>query len=156
MSQVSPSQAERASALAAELRAIAGKLKRKLREQGGENDLRPSQVSVLLRLEKDGPAPVSTLARAEGMRPQSMSAIVTSLLEAELVTGSPDPNDGRQTLMALSRKCQKLLTDGRAARQDEAGQAPLLQFAAQRFDAGPRLSRLRIVERLEACLEHGH
>jgi DNA-binding MarR family transcriptional regulator len=118
MSQVSASHADRASALAAELRAIAGKLKRKLREQGGENDLRPSQVSVLLRLEKDGPAAVSSLARAEGMRPQSMSAIITSLLEAGLVSGAPDPNDGRQTLMALSRKCQKLLRDGRAARQD--------------------------------------
>ncbi len=52
------------------------------------------------------------------MRPQSMSAIVTSLLEAGLVSGSPDPNDKRQTLMSLSRKCQKLLRDGRAARQD--------------------------------------
>jgi DNA-binding MarR family transcriptional regulator len=52
------------------------------------------------------------------MRPQSMSAIITSLLEAGLVSGSPDPNDKRQTLMALSRKCQKLLGDGRAARQD--------------------------------------
>ena len=112
------SQAERTSALAVELRAIFGKLKRKLREQGGRSDLTPSQVSVLLRLEKDGPAAVSTLARAEGMRPQSMSAIVTSLLEAGLVAGSPDPNDRRQTLMSLSRKCQKLLTDGRAARQD--------------------------------------
>lgn len=52
------------------------------------------------------------------MRPQSMSAIITSLLEAGLVSGSPDPNDRRQTLMSLSRKCQKLLRDGRAARQD--------------------------------------
>jgi DNA-binding MarR family transcriptional regulator len=34
------------------------------------------------------------------------------------VNGSPDPNDRRQTLMSLSRKCQKLLKDGRAARQD--------------------------------------
>jgi DNA-binding MarR family transcriptional regulator len=34
------------------------------------------------------------------------------------VSGSPDPNDGRQTLMSLSRKCQKLLMDGRTARQD--------------------------------------
>jgi DNA-binding MarR family transcriptional regulator len=118
MKRVSLSQAERASALAAELRALAGKLKRKLREQGGDSDLRPSQVSVVLRLEKDGPAAVSSLARAEGMRPQSMSAIVTSLLEAGLVSGSPDPKDRRQTLMALSRKCQKLLRDGRAARQD--------------------------------------
>jgi DNA-binding MarR family transcriptional regulator len=111
-------QAERASALAAELRATLGKLKRKLREHAGRSDLAPSQVSVLLRLEKDGPAAVSSLARAEGMRPQSMSAIVTSLLESGLVSGSPDPNDGRQTLMALSRKCQKFLKKARAARQD--------------------------------------
>jgi DNA-binding MarR family transcriptional regulator len=111
-------QAERSAALAAELRAIFGKLKRKLREQGERNDLAPSQVSVLLRLEKDGPAAVSSLARAEGMRPQSMSAIMTSLLEAGLVDGSPDPNDGRQTLISLSRKCQKLFKEGRAARQD--------------------------------------
>jgi DNA-binding MarR family transcriptional regulator len=34
------------------------------------------------------------------------------------VGGSPDPNDGRQTLISLSRKCQKLLKEGRAARQD--------------------------------------
>jgi DNA-binding MarR family transcriptional regulator len=116
--QMRPSQAKRAFALAEELRAISGKLKRKLRAQGGQNDLRPSQVSVLIRIEKDGPAAVSGLARAEGMRPQSMSAIVTSLLEAGLVSGSPDPNDKRQTLMSLSRKCQELLKDGRAARQD--------------------------------------
>jgi DNA-binding MarR family transcriptional regulator len=111
-------EVERPAALAVELRAIFGKLKRKLREQGGPSDWTPSQVSVLLRLEKDGPAAVSSLARAEGMRPQSMSAIIKSLLEARLVGGSPDPNDRRQTLMSLSRKCQKLLKDGRAARQD--------------------------------------
>jgi DNA-binding MarR family transcriptional regulator len=117
------SQAEGAAALAVELRAIFGKLKRKLREQGGPNDLTPSQVSVLLCLEKDGSAAVSSLARAEGMRPQSMSAIITSLLEAGLVDGSPDPNDKRQTLMSLSRKCEKLLKEGRAARQDWLAQA---------------------------------
>jgi len=110
--------ADQASALAADLRAVLGKLKRKLREQGRRSDLTPSQVSVLLRIEKDGPSAVSSLARAEGMRPQSMSTIITSLLDAGLVSGSPDPNDRRQTLMSLSRKCQKLLTDGRAARQD--------------------------------------
>lgn len=115
---VSLSRIERASALAAELRATLGKLKRKLREHGGRNELTPSQVSVILRLEKDGPITVSNLARAEGMRPQSMSAIVISLVDAGLVGGSPDPSDARQTLMSLSRKCQKFLKEGRAARQD--------------------------------------
>jgi DNA-binding MarR family transcriptional regulator len=111
-------QIERASALAAELRATLGKLKRKLREHGERSDLTPSQVSAILRLENDGPITVSSLARAEGMRPQSMSAIITSLLDAGLVSGSPDPNDARQTQMSLSQKCQKSLLEGRAAKQD--------------------------------------
>jgi DNA-binding MarR family transcriptional regulator len=109
---------ELSSTLAADLRTILGKLKRRLREHGGRSDLTPSQVSVLLLLEKDGPATVSSLARAEGMRPQSMSAVVTPLVVAGLVSGSPDPNDGRQTLMSLTRKCRKWLLEGRAARQD--------------------------------------
>jgi DNA-binding MarR family transcriptional regulator len=104
--------------LAAEIRTVSGQLKRRLREHGGRHDLTPSQVSVLLRLEKDDAATVSSLARAEGMRPQSMSAIVTSLQEAGLVSGAPDPGDGRQTLMSLTPKCLKSLQDGRAARQD--------------------------------------
>ena len=107
-----------ASTLAAEIRTVCGKLKRRLREHGGPSDLTPSQVSVLLRLEKDGSATVSSLARAEGMRPQSMSAVVTPLQESGLVRGAPDPSDGRQTLMSLTPKCLKLLQEGRAARQD--------------------------------------
>jgi DNA-binding MarR family transcriptional regulator len=104
--------------LAAEIRTVFRKLRQRYREQGGGNDLTPSQASVLLRLEKDGSATVSSLARAEGMRPQSMSAIVTPLQESGLVRGAPDPGDGRQTLMSLTPKCLKWLQEGRAARQD--------------------------------------
>jgi DNA-binding MarR family transcriptional regulator len=107
-----------ASMLAAEMRTVFRKLKLRVREHGGGNDLTPSQTSVLLRLEKDGPGTVSSLARAEGMRPQSMSAIVTPLQESGLVSGAPDPSDGRQTLMSLTPKCLKWLQEGRAARQD--------------------------------------
>lgn len=111
-------QTERASTLAVELRTTLGRLKRRLREHGGGNDLTPSQVSVLLHLEKDGSTTVSNLARAEGMRPQSMSATIAPLQKAGLVSGSPDPNDRRQTMMSLTKRCQKLLQEGRAARQD--------------------------------------
>jgi len=97
---------------------VSGKLKRRLRAQGEHNDLTPSQVSVVLRLEKDGSATVSSLARAEGMRPQSMSAVITPLQDAGLVVAIPDPNDGRQTLMRLTAKCLKLLKERRAAKQD--------------------------------------
>ena len=107
-----------ASTLAAELRTVFRKLRLRLREHGGRNDLNLSEISVLLRLEKDGPATVSSLARAEGMRPQSMSAVVTSLLEANLVSGAPDPSDGRQILMSLTPECLNWLQEVRASRQD--------------------------------------
>jgi len=107
-----------AGLLAAEIRAVCGKLKRRLRVHGGSHDLTPSQVAAVLRLETGGPATVSHLARAEAMRPQSMSAVITPLREAGLVKGAPDPGDGRQTLMSLTPKCLRLLQEGRAARQD--------------------------------------
>jgi DNA-binding MarR family transcriptional regulator len=112
------SSAERASALALELRTAIGKFKRKLRGQAGHDDLTSSQVSVLLCLEKDGPATVSNLARAEAMRPQSMSAVIAPLEAAGLVSGTPDPNDGRQTLFSLTKICRKRIQERRAAKQD--------------------------------------
>jgi DNA-binding MarR family transcriptional regulator len=117
-SRKSSTQTGLSRTLAAEIRAISRKLKLRVREHRGGNDLTPSQASVLLRLEEDGPATVSSLARAEGMRPQSMSAIVTPLQESGLVSGAPDPSDGRQTLMSLTPKCLKWFQEGRAARQD--------------------------------------
>ena len=132
MSKRSPvSEFETASELATQLRTILGSLKRRLREHGGSGDITPSQVSVLLRIEKEGAATVSGLARAEGMRPQSMSSIVTSLQDAGLVSGIPDPNDGRKTLMSLSKKCEKLLREGRAARQDWLTATILQKLSAQ-------------------------
>jgi DNA-binding MarR family transcriptional regulator len=73
---------------------------------------------VLLRLEEHGPATTSALARAEGMRSQSMGSIVAVLGEAGLVVGAPDPTDGRQTLLSLTEQCRHWISHGRAARQD--------------------------------------
>ena len=113
-----PARSALASALASEIRTTFRNLKRHLREHGNPSDLTPSQVAVVLRLERDGSSTVSSLARAEGMRPQSMRAVVTPLQEAGLVRGAPDPNDGRQMLMCLTPKGLKWLREERAARQD--------------------------------------
>lgn len=107
-----------AAALAQDLRGIMSKLKRRLREQANVGDLTPTQISVLLRLDKDGPATTSNLARAEVMRPQSMGAVVSALEAAGLVDGVPDPADGRQTILSLTDTCLRLIQEGRAARQD--------------------------------------
>ncbi len=110
--------AGRAMALAVELRALLGKLNRRLREQANRGDLTWSQASVLTRLERDGPATVTTLARAEGVRPQSMGATVSALEAAGHVIGAPDPADGRQTILSLTPACREWIQAGRAARED--------------------------------------
>ena len=109
---------DRATSLARDIRGLAGKLKRRLREQSDIGDLTPSQTAVLLRLEKDGPATTSSLARAEGMRPQSMGTVVAALESAGMVQGAPDPRDGRQTILSLTEAFRQRMGDGRAARQD--------------------------------------
>jgi DNA-binding MarR family transcriptional regulator len=89
-----------------------------LREQGNLGDLSESQRAALLRLERDGPMTVSALARAEGMRSQSMGAIVAALEAMGQVTGSSDPNDGRQTILSVTPSFKASLAVSRAARQD--------------------------------------
>lgn len=111
-------EATRALAMAGELRVLIGKLSRRLREQAHSGDLTWSQKAVLTRLERDGPATVTTLARAEGVRPQSMGATVSVLEAAGLVSGAPDPTDGRQTILSLAASCREWIKAGRAARED--------------------------------------
>jgi DNA-binding MarR family transcriptional regulator len=111
-------QTASAASLARDIRGLVGKLKRRLREQSDAADLTPSQTAVLLRLEKDGPATTSSLARAEGMRPQSMGTVIDALQSAGLVCGAPDPKDGRQTILSLTDECRRWIGEGRAARQD--------------------------------------
>lgn len=105
-------------ALASELRGVIAKLRRRLREQARPGDLTGSQMSVLRQLYRDGPATVTALAQAEGMRPQSMGANISILKRAGLVNGTADPADGRQTLWSLTAAARKRIEARRAARQD--------------------------------------
>ncbi|RFU47662.1 MarR family winged helix-turn-helix transcriptional regulator [Paraburkholderia sp. DHOC27] len=108
----------RITALAGELRVVVGQLKRRLREQSNLGDLSWTQLRVLSRLDREGPATVTALARAEGIRPQSMGETVAALKAVGFVSGKPDPNDGRQTVLSLTPACVKAIKSGRAANDD--------------------------------------
>ncbi len=109
---------EQTANLAEELRISIGRLNRRLREAGNFGEFTLSQTKVLAHLERAGPATVTALAEAEGMRPQSMSSIVAALKAAGMVAGSPDPQDGRQTVLSLTDKCRRTVAAARAAKQD--------------------------------------
>jgi DNA-binding MarR family transcriptional regulator len=108
----------RAAALAGEIRVLVGKVNRRLREQSHQKDLTGAQKSVLVRLDRNGPATVTSLAREEGVRPQSMGATIAALEAAGFISGAPDPNDGRRTILSLTASCRDWITTSRAARED--------------------------------------
>ena len=63
-----------------------------------------TQNAVLVRLEKNGPATSADLARAEGVRPQSMGTALGLLEKMGLVERKPHPTDGRQINMKLTAR----------------------------------------------------
>ena len=63
-----------------------------------------TQQAVLRRLEKNGPATGADLARAEGVKPQSMNTALGLLEKKGLVERKPHPTDGRQVNMKLTAR----------------------------------------------------
>lgn len=117
-------------ATAEDLRVLIGQLRRRLREEARAGDFTPSQVQVLHLLERDGTATVAGLARALGVRPQSMGETLAVLKAAGAVNGTPDPNDGRQTVLALSPAFRQKIKASRAAREDWLFRTMQGQFTA--------------------------
>ncbi|MGP8233262.1 MAG: MarR family winged helix-turn-helix transcriptional regulator [Methylovirgula sp.] len=113
-----PPRSVEALALARELRIVLGNFKRRMRDHTQPGDLTLAQISVLARLDREGPATVSTLAREAGVRPQSMGATIAALETAGLLRGAADPADGRQTILSLTDACREVIQASRLARED--------------------------------------
>jgi DNA-binding MarR family transcriptional regulator len=137
-----------AADLAQALRSFIGNLKRRLRAQSHAEELSWSQFSMLSRLEHDGPSTVTALAKAEGVRPQSMGATIRDFETAGHVTGTPDPQDGRQTLWSVTPKARELVLAARAARQDW-----LLGVIQKNFSQQEQEELARAVKLLERIVE---
>jgi DNA-binding MarR family transcriptional regulator len=81
-----------------------GLLTRRVRSAVASNDLSWTQKTVMALLAKEGPATAADLARAEGMKPQSMGTTIAELQELGLVDRKPHSTDGRQMLIELTAK----------------------------------------------------
>ena len=68
------------------------------REGGGE--LSPSLLSALVTIELHGPMTPSELAARERIQRPTATRLVARLQDAGLVLRTPDPHDGRSSLLA--------------------------------------------------------
>jgi DNA-binding MarR family transcriptional regulator len=81
-----------------------GLLVRRVRAATASHELSLTESMVLGRLEREGSATTADLARAEGVKPQSMGTIIAVLEERGMVDRKPHPTDGRQVNIELTAK----------------------------------------------------
>jgi DNA-binding MarR family transcriptional regulator len=131
---------------ARELRVLFSRLRRRLRDLAIDDDLTPSQTAVLTRLWKDGASSASGLAGAEGVRPQSMAAIVAALEHRGLIERTPDPEDGRRQVVSLNGQGRRRAESDRQARQEWLAHA--IQERYSERERHVILEALSLLERL--------
>src|SRR5579871_5046609 len=104
--------------VAAELALAVGLLVRRMRSAAPTDnaDLSWTQRSVLTRLEKQGPATAAELARAEGVKPQSMGTIVAALENMGMIERKAHATDGRQVTIHLTAEGQEMRRQAKDAK----------------------------------------
>jgi DNA-binding MarR family transcriptional regulator len=118
---------------------------RRVRAAAASHELSLTESAVMARLAKDGPATTADLARAEGMKPQSMGTTVAALEEMGMVERKPHPTDGRQMNIELTSKGAATRKSAKDAKQTWLAQAILQldkQEQATLFAAGEIMRRL--------------
>jgi DNA-binding MarR family transcriptional regulator len=107
---------EDAEALADHLHSAAIHLLRHLRKEDDASGLSAPRLSALSVVVFGGPLTLGELARAEQVKPPTMTRIVTGLEREGLVKRKGDPHDRRLTHIEATSKGRKVLAAGRARR----------------------------------------
>ena len=109
--------------LADQIHSAAIHLLRQLRKEDDASGLSAPRLSALSVVVFGGPISLGDLARAEQVRPPTMTRIVTGLEKDGLVTRAGALRDRRLTLIAATAKGQKVLAAGRARRVERLSSA---------------------------------
>jgi DNA-binding MarR family transcriptional regulator len=132
---------------ASDLRAIIGRLTRRLRQMSiGGDEMTLSQASVLSLIMREGPVTPGMLAARERISPQSMGAILVSLEALGLISRTPDPNDGRCLVISLTETGIQAIQGARQHKEERLARALADHFSEQEqqtlIAALPLLDRL--------------
>jgi DNA-binding MarR family transcriptional regulator len=123
-----------------------GVLVRRLRQIQAEGDLSLPEASVLRRLEREGPATVTALAKAEQISVQSIGATLGALERRGLIERHSDPADGRRAVMHITETGLTAMSDKRNVRIERLTRALSDGFVpgelAQLSAAAPLIERL--------------
>ena len=102
-----------------EVGVLVRRLRRVIAERAQEvhESLHPSQFVLLNHLADHGPLRASTIVEHFAMDKASVSRQVQHLIELGMVDRTPDPEDGRATLLSVSDEGRRRLSDVAAHRR---------------------------------------
>lgn len=129
-----------------EVRAVIGRLRRRIRAAAGADGVSFTQLSVLARLIDNDGLTTSDLAAIEGMRHQSMASTVAALEGPKLVERRRDPGDGRRMLIALTAEGRRRAEEARQARGEWL--ADQLQKKCTEEERRTVITAMSVLERL--------
>ncbi|WP_307817715.1 MarR family winged helix-turn-helix transcriptional regulator [Nocardia acididurans] len=104
-------------ALAGDLSLAVVRLTRHLRGRRADAQISLTQLSALATLNRDGAMTPGALAAKERVQPPSMTRVIASLSDLDLVERKPHPTDGRQIIVSLSEAGRALIADETHARE---------------------------------------
>lgn len=129
------------------LRAVIGKLSRRLRTAVATAGLTPSQLSVLFTVVRRGPLGLSELADIEAMNPTMVSRVTAQLCEAGLI---------RRELRADDRRAATVVATAAGRRLRERvhiERTRVLSEYVDELDQAQRVALLRAIPALELLAE---
>lgn len=114
----------------ADLRVAVGRIARRLRQAHAVGEVTLSEVSVLARLDRDGPNTSAALAELERIRPQAMGVTLSELEGRGLVRREADRADGRKVLISITPAGRNTLSQRRSASTERITRALAEEFTA--------------------------
>jgi DNA-binding MarR family transcriptional regulator len=106
------------SASVVQVRRGVTQLSRRLRAERRGQAMSSGKVAVLGHLVRGGAMTPGQLAQAEFVQPQSLTRVLTELTESGLISRSVHPDDGRQSLIALTAVGRQALSEDMRSRDE--------------------------------------
>lgn len=131
--------------LAGHLRLTIVRTARRLRQEAG-SELSPSLTAALSTVERHGPMTPSELAARERIQRPTATRVLMRLEAQGLVARTPDPQDGRSSLIAATPAARALLDELRTRK------TAFLAERLERLDAEDRAALERAAGILERML----
>jgi DNA-binding MarR family transcriptional regulator len=92
----------------ARLRAVIGRLNRRLRPTSAGSELTPTQTSVLFTIVRLGPLGLGEVAEVESVNPTMLSRVTAQLSDAGLISREASPGDRRAAVVKATPAGRKM------------------------------------------------